>query len=74
MSPDTVVQYKVDNPYNKESEGSVNWEDESIGIHEFIDTWFNTSNGFIVSDKDKAARLLKDIPDYEMFIYNEKLY
>lgn len=74
MSPDTVVQYKVDNPYNKASEGSVNWEDESIGIHEFIDTWFNTSNGFIVSDKDKAARLLKDIPDYELFIYNEKLY
>lgn len=74
MSPDTVVQYKVDNPYNKESEGSINWADNNIGIRETIDLWFKVPNGFIVSDKDKAARLLKDIPDYELFIYNEKLY
>lgn len=74
MSPDTVVQYKVDNPYNKASEGSINWADNNIGIRETIDIWFNLPNGFIVSEKDKAARLLKDIPDYELFIYNEKLY
>lgn len=74
MSPETVVQYKVDNPYHKESEGSINWEDNNIDIRETIDLWFKVPNGFVVSDKDKAARLLKDIPDYELFIYNEKLY
>ena len=74
MSPETVVQYKVDNPYHKESEGSINWADNNIGIRETIDLWFKVPNGFVVSDKDKAARLLKDIPDYELFIYNEKLY
>ena len=25
---DTLVSYKVDNYYNKESEGSINWKDE----------------------------------------------
>ena len=28
LENDTLVSYKVDNYYNKESEGSINWKDE----------------------------------------------
>ncbi|MBP1645234.1 MAG: dTDP-4-dehydrorhamnose 3,5-epimerase [Bacteroidetes bacterium] len=53
LEDDTIFSYKCTNYYNKESEGSILWSDETIGIK------WNVENP-ILSDKDKIAPLLKD--------------
>ena len=59
LRPDTVVLYKVDAPYAKESDGTVAWDDPEIGID-----WGFGRDGLperpIVSDKDAAAPRLAD--------------
>jgi len=50
---DTEVTYKVDNPYHKESEVSVIFDDPDIGVN-----WDVKEP--VLSDKDRAAKLLKD--------------
>lgn len=49
----TVFSYKCTNFYNKESEGSLRWNDETIGID------WKVKNP-ILSDKDKISPLFKD--------------
>lgn len=53
LVPNTEIMYKVDNYYSPENDRGVLWNDPAIGIN-----WpFATP---ILSDKDKAAPLLKD--------------
>src|SRR5574344_1183333 len=53
LEENTIFAYKCTNYYNKESEGSLLWCDEEIGIK------WDVENP-ILSDKDKIAPLLKD--------------
>tara|TARA_B110000211_G_scaffold226714_1_gene280649 strand:+ start:2972 stop:3514 length:543 start_codon:yes stop_codon:yes gene_type:complete len=48
LEDNTIFAYKVTNYYNKESEGCILWNDETLKIE-----W--TSKSPIVSDKDKIA-------------------
>ena len=49
LKDDTIFSYKCSNYYNKESEGSLIWNDSDIGIN-----WPNVSP--IMSEKDKIAK------------------
>ncbi|HHT02685.1 MAG TPA: dTDP-4-dehydrorhamnose 3,5-epimerase [Bacteroidales bacterium] len=53
LEDDTIFSYKCTNYYNKESEGSILWSDETIGVK------WDVENP-ILSDKDKEGPLLKD--------------
>ena len=67
LTPEAVFQYKCDNYYNKESEGSVAWNDPQLGID-----WRIPAEKVILSEKDKLSKTVADA-DY-LFDYNEKLY
>ena len=67
LSEEAIFQYKCDNYYNKESEGSVAWNDLQLGID-----WRITAEKVILSEKDKLSKTVADA-DY-LFDYNEKLY
>ncbi|MEM6649779.1 MAG: dTDP-4-dehydrorhamnose 3,5-epimerase [Pseudomonadota bacterium] len=64
LTPDTHVLYKVDRPYDPQSEGSVLWSDPALDI-----PWPKMDHAPSLSDKDKDAPLLKalDTP----FIYDK---
>ncbi len=53
LEDDTIFSYKCTNYYNKESEGSILWSDETIGVNWKIDNP-------ILSEKDKIAPMFKD--------------
>ncbi|MBQ8542997.1 MAG: dTDP-4-dehydrorhamnose 3,5-epimerase [Bacteroidaceae bacterium] len=67
LSDEAVFQYKCDNFYNKESEGSVAWNDESLAID-----WKIDMNKVILSEKDKQSKPLATT-DY-LFDYNIDYY
>ena len=67
LSEEAVFQYKCDNFYNKESEGSVAWNDPQLGID-----WRIPAEKVLLSEKDKLSKGFTDA-DY-LFDYNEKLY
>ena len=67
LSEDAVFQYKCDNFYNKESEGSVAWNDPQLGID-----WRIPAEKVLLSEKDKLSKGITGA-DY-LFDYNEKLY
>jgi len=48
LSKSSLFQYKVDNYYNKESEHSIQFDDNSLAIN-----WQLPKDSWIVSDKDK---------------------
>ncbi len=50
LEPDTIVAYKVDNPYDAASDGAVFWNDATLGIG-----WGIGPGEATVSDKDRAA-------------------
>ncbi len=54
LEDNTIFSYKCTNLYNKESEGSIRWNDPDINID------WNCVNP-ILSDKDKKSPFLKDI-------------
>lgn len=56
LSEEAVFQYKCDNYYAPQSEGSVLWNDPAIGID-----WQLPTEVIQLSDKDKKAVLLKDL-------------
>ena len=67
LSEEAVFQYKCDNFYCKESEGSVAWNDPQLAID-----WRIRADKVLLSEKDKLS---KNIADAEfLFDYNEKLY
>lgn len=47
LEDDTIFAYKCDNFYNKEAEGGVLYNDESLNIK-----WENVNREFVLSDKD----------------------
>jgi dTDP-4-dehydrorhamnose 3,5-epimerase len=53
LEDDTIFNYKCTNIYNKESEGSILWNDPDINIE------WNIENP-ILSEKDKISPLLKN--------------
>ena len=53
LEDDTIFQYKCTNYYNKESEGSIRWNDPDLNIN------WNIKDP-IVSDKDHSAILFKN--------------
>ena len=69
LSDEAVFQYKCDNFYNKESEGSVAWNDESLAID-----WKIDMNKVILSEKDKQSKPLATTDylfDYKIDYYAE---
>jgi dTDP-4-dehydrorhamnose 3,5-epimerase len=54
LADNTIFSYKCTNVYNKDSEGSILWNDPAIGID-----WGVTSPQ--LSEKDKEAKLFKDL-------------
>ena len=67
LSDVAVFQYKCDNYYNKESEGSIAWNDESLSID-----WKIDMDKVILSEKDKNSKPLAQA-DY-LFDYNTDYY
>lgn len=47
LSDDAIFQYKVDNPYNKDSEGGIVYNDPTLNIN-----WRINPNDLLVSQKD----------------------
>ena len=64
LSEDTEVAYKVDNYYDQARESALRFDDPALGID-----WPIAGDDLNISDKDRAASLLADLPDY--FIYDE---
>lgn len=56
LSPEAVVQYKCDNYYNPEHEGSLRWDDPKININ-----WRLDKEDIILSDKDKVSPFLEEV-------------
>jgi dTDP-4-dehydrorhamnose 3,5-epimerase len=56
LSPEAVFAYKVDNVYAPQAERSILYNDPTIGIN-----WELPAAQILLSEKDKAAPLLKDI-------------
>lgn len=67
LTPEVVFQYKCDNFYCRESEGSIAWNDPTLNID-----WRIPSDKIILSEKDKLNKPLAQ-SDY-LFDYNEDLY
>ncbi|CAN5715211.1 dTDP-4-dehydrorhamnose 3,5-epimerase [soil metagenome] len=55
LEPDTELAYKVDGLYAPETEGAILWNDPDLAID------WPAFAGAVVSEKDKAARPLKDL-------------
>jgi dTDP-4-dehydrorhamnose 3,5-epimerase len=57
LEPDTEVLYKVSAPYSREHDRAILWSDPDLGIE-----WGIAPDRVILSDKDRAAPRLRDIP------------
>ncbi len=67
LSDEAIFQYKCDSFYNKESEGTVAWNDPELAID-----WRIPADKVVLSEKDKLS---KNIADAEyLFDFNENLY
>ena len=67
LSEEAVFQYKCDNFYCKESEGSVAWNDPDLAID-----WRIPADKVLLSENDKLSKNIREA-EY-LFDYNEKLY
>lgn len=56
LEDDTIFSYKCDEYYHPEAEGSVFWNDPELAIE-----WGLDRGALILSQKDQAAPLLKDL-------------
>ncbi len=65
IEPDTEVLYKVDNYYSKPHEAGIRWNDPALAIH-----WPVSSGEAVVSERDRALPLLKDIA--AVFAFEER--
>ena len=65
LSDEAVFQYKCDNYYAPQSEGSVLWNDPKIGID-----WGIPEKDVILSEKDGRSPLLEDLGD--VFQYGQE--
>lgn len=67
LSDEAIFQYKCDNFYNKESEGSVAWNDPALNID-----WRIPAEKVLLSEKDSLSKNIAEA-DF-LFDYNENLY
>ena len=67
LSEEAIFQYKCDNLYAPESEGSIIWNDPEIGID-----WGLAAEDVVLSAKDMCHPTLKGAP--ELFDYNVDYY
>ena len=56
LSDDVIFQYKCDNYYHPESEGSIAWNDPTVGVD-----WMVPLDKVILSEKDSHSPLLSEI-------------
>jgi dTDP-4-dehydrorhamnose 3,5-epimerase len=56
LSDEAIFQYKCDNYYAPQSEGSLLWNDPTLGID-----WKIDADKVILSEKDKTGPLLKEL-------------
>ena len=61
LSDTVIFQYKVDNFYNKESEGGIIWNDEEIGID-----WMIDEKDIILSEKDELLPKFENADIFEV--------
>lgn len=66
LSKEATFQYKCDNYYSPESEGSIRWNDPSLNID-----WIVSNDKISISEKDKNAPLLNEA---NLFNFSEQLY
>lgn len=59
LEPDTVVNYKVDNPYSKDHERGFIWNDPDADI-----SWGDIASEVVVSEKDAILPALKELEGY----------
>lgn len=59
LSDEVVFQYKCDNFYSPQSEGSIAWDDPDLDID-----WHIPADKVILSEKDSRHPRLKDLPDF----------
>lgn len=59
LSDEVVFQYKCDNFYSPQSEGSIAWDDPDLDID-----WHIPAEKVILSEKDSKHPRLKDLPDF----------
>ncbi|WP_431305286.1 dTDP-4-dehydrorhamnose 3,5-epimerase [Sediminicoccus sp. BL-A-41-H5] len=57
LEPDTEVLYKVDAEYDRATDAGILWDDPALGIK-----WPVLPGGVILSDKDRNAPRLAEIP------------
>jgi dTDP-4-dehydrorhamnose 3,5-epimerase len=57
LEVDTEVLYKVDAEYDAAADAGIAWDDPALGV-----AWPMPASGLILSDKDRAAPCLADIP------------
>lgn len=68
LTDDVIFQYKCDNVYDKSSERAIRWDSIDWNLDEYnIETP-------VLSDKDKAHKLLSEMNEAELFNINDKLY
>ena len=67
LSEEAVFQYKCDNLYAPQSEGSIIWNDPALGID-----WQVPAGDVILSPKDSLHPVLAEVP--EIFDYNVDYY
>lgn len=58
LSEEALFQYKCDNYYAPEAEGSIAWDDPALGID-----WKIPAQDILLSDKDRSHPLLADAPE-----------
>ena len=67
LSETAVLSYKCDNVYNKESEGSIIFNDNDLDIDWGIDL-----NKALLSEKDLKSKTLKEYAENPAFVYERK--
>ena len=59
LSDEAIFTYKVDNPYAPQTEASIRWDDETIGIK-----WPVEGENVLLSDKDLNKALSFEEAEY----------
>jgi len=65
LSEFAIFSYKVDNYYDKESDGGILWDDPSLAIE-----WQINSHQIILSEKDKTLQSFEDFSNNPVFKIN----
>ena len=68
LTPDVEFRYKVDNVYDKASEGSIRYDDPTVDVD-----WGMLLNGRepVLSDKDRISPVLEDANN--LFVYDDMM-